>query len=439
MARAVDAAGVPLVVLADVDQLRVLLAPQRVGLLGRDVAIPCHRQHGSSRGGPGAIHTDDRPVAGDHAITMRILTAAALSVLAAVAGAGPAHGASFTSPRTLADWEPGGTRLVAAPGAAAWTHADGLRFWRDGDALARIPGREGMVQDIAVGAPAARPFVAWVDSAMQLHAFTERDELVAGTTDRVRNLAAAPSALAWVGVAKRRHAQGAARRPPVRRRVLGCSHAAAARPPVFDIAAAGDRERTLVVWPVTDGGVRRVELLTIDAGDRVSEPRWVTGADRDAGGPTVAVGPGGSGLVAWVDGVSSGPVIAAPVDLDGGLGAPQTLDTEPGGPPDLDVGRGGAAVAVWPAGGNLRVALRSAGAAGFAAPVTLTAENLLGLERRRHAGRRDDRVVARRRAGRQPARRRPAAGRGRARRRRARRARRAGRPRASRPASPATP
>ena len=309
---------------------------------------------------------------------MRIFTAATLSVLAAAAGAGPAQGASFTSPRTLADWEHGGTRLVAAPGAAAWTHAEGLRFWRAGDALARIPGREGMVQDIAVGAPAARPFVAWVDSAMQLHAFTERDELVAGATDRVRNLAAAPSALAWVGVAKddTRKLQLAVRRPDG-------GFSAARTPeqlgrPVFDIAAAGDKERTLVVWPVTDGGMRRVELLKIDAGDRVSEPRWVTGADRDAGGPTVAVGPGGSGLVAWVDGVSSGPVIAAPVDLDGGLGAPQTLDTEPGGPPDLDVGRGGAAVAVWPAGGNVRAALRSTGAAAFAPPVTLAAENLWG-------------------------------------------------------------
>jgi hypothetical protein len=119
---------------------------------------------------------------------LRILTAAALSVLAAVAGAGPAQGASFTSPRTLADWEPGGTRLVAAPGAAAWTHAEGLRFWRDGDALARIPAREGMVQDIAVGAPAARPFVAWVDSAMQLHAFTELTVRVSDAAGNARTV-----------------------------------------------------------------------------------------------------------------------------------------------------------------------------------------------------------------------------------------------------------
>jgi hypothetical protein len=229
---------------------------------------------------------------------MRSFPTAALTLLAVLAGAGSAQGASFSSPRTLADWAPGDARLAVAPGAAAWTHAEGLRFWRDGGALARIPGAEGMVQDLVVGA-SARPFAAWVDSQMRLHAFTERDELVAGTMDRVRNLAAAPSALAWVGVAKDdtrkvqfavRHADGgfsAARTPEQLGR------------PVFDIAAAGDKERTLVVWPVQEGGVRRVELLTIDAGDRVSEPRWVTGADRDAGGPTVAVGPGGNGLAAW--------------------------------------------------------------------------------------------------------------------------------------------
>ena len=308
---------------------------------------------------------------------MRALPTAALALLAALAGAGSAHGASFTSPRTLADWEPGGTRLAAAPGAAAWTRADSLRFWRDGAGLARIPGGEGMVQDLTVGA-SARPFAAWVDSQMRLHAFTERDELVAGTVDRVRNLAAAPSALAWVGVAKdgTRKVQLA-----VRRSDGGFSAARTPEQlgrPVFDIAAAGGEERSVVVWPVEDGGVRRVELLTIDGGGRVSEPRWVTDAGRDAGGPTVAVGPGGSGLVAWVDGVSSGPVTAMPVDLDGELGEPQTLDTEPGGPPDLDVGRGGAAVAVWPAAGNLRVALRAAGAAAFAAPVTLTPKGLWG-------------------------------------------------------------
>ena len=106
---------------------------------------------------------------------MRILTAAALSVLAAVAGAGPAHGASFSAPRTLADWAPDAHRLVAAPGAALWTHPEGLRFSLDGAPPVRIPGGEGMVQDLDVGAPAARPYAAWVDSQMRLHAFTERE------------------------------------------------------------------------------------------------------------------------------------------------------------------------------------------------------------------------------------------------------------------------
>lgn len=304
---------------------------------------------------------------------MRTLTA--VTAFATLILAGAAQAATFTSPRTLADWSPGGQMLAAAPGAAVWTHPEGMRFWRDGAGLARIPGGEGMVQEVLVGA-ASRPFAAWVDSQMRLHAYTERDELIEGTTDRVRNLAAAPSALAWVGVAKddSRKVQLAVRR-------ADGGFSAARTPeqlgrPVFGIAAAGDRERSLVAWSVEHGGVRRAELLTIDAGGRVSEPRWLTAADRDSGRPTVAVGPSGEGLAAWVDGISSGPVVAVPVDLDGEVGAPQTLDSEPGGPPGLDVGRGGAAVAVWPAGGNLRVALRTAGAAGFSAPVTLTAESL---------------------------------------------------------------
>ena len=87
---------------------------------------------------------------------MRTLTAA-LTLVAALAAPGAAQGASFTSPRTLADWAPGGELLATAPGAAAWTHPDGMRFWRDGGGLARIPGGEGMVQDVAVGA-SARPW-----------------------------------------------------------------------------------------------------------------------------------------------------------------------------------------------------------------------------------------------------------------------------------------
>ena len=67
---------------------------------------------------------------------MRSLPAAALTLLAVLAGAGSAQGASFSSPRTLADWAPGDARLAVAPGAAAWTHAGGLRFWRDRGTLA---------------------------------------------------------------------------------------------------------------------------------------------------------------------------------------------------------------------------------------------------------------------------------------------------------------
>jgi hypothetical protein len=42
VARAADPAGVPLLVLAHVDQLRVLVAPQGLGLLRRDVPVACH-------------------------------------------------------------------------------------------------------------------------------------------------------------------------------------------------------------------------------------------------------------------------------------------------------------------------------------------------------------------------------------------------------------
>src|SRR5215218_9455093 len=63
VARAADPAGVPLVVLAYVDDLRVLVAPQGLGPLRRDVPFPCHRPHGtraparelaSARPGPAA-------------------------------------------------------------------------------------------------------------------------------------------------------------------------------------------------------------------------------------------------------------------------------------------------------------------------------------------------------------------------------------------------
>ena len=55
MAGPLDPARVPLVGLADVDQLRVLVAPQRVDLLGRDVPFPGHRAHGTQPHDPVAI------------------------------------------------------------------------------------------------------------------------------------------------------------------------------------------------------------------------------------------------------------------------------------------------------------------------------------------------------------------------------------------------
>ena len=304
---------------------------------------------------------------------MRLLTVSALS-LAALAGAAPASGAAFEEPRTLSDWGPGGEVLVAAPGAVAWTHPTGVRVARPGDSPVRIAGG-GLVQDIDV---ATGPVAAWVDSDMRLHAFAGRDHVVEGTMERVRKASATPSAVAWIGVGAgdERKLQLAVRRP-------GGGFSAARTPaqdgrPAFGLDAAGSGGRSLLVWPAQDGGARRIQLLAIDAAGDASEPRWLTTPGHDATSADVAMGPGGAGVVAWVDGMPFGPVTAAAVGADGAIGEPQPLDAEPGGAPEVAAGPGGAAVVVWPAGGRVKAALRGPGAAEFSAPVTLPGENVVG-------------------------------------------------------------
>ena len=306
---------------------------------------------------------------------MRYLPAA-VTTLAALAVAAPAQGSAFTAPRTLADWGPGGEVLAAAPGAAAWTHPTGMRISRGGGVPQRIPGA-GLVQDVGLASADGEPVAAWVDSEMRLHAFAGRESIVAGTMERVRKVAATPSALAWIGdgpgserklqIATRRGegAFGAARTPEQLGR------------PAFGVGAAGDGEHAVVAWPAADGNVRRIQLIALDAAGRASQPRWITGTERDATSPAVALGPHG-GVAAWVDGMPSGHVTAAALTTDGELGAAQTLDAEPGGAPDVAVGPGGAAVVAWPAGGRLRAALRPAGAAGFAAAVALPSTDVHG-------------------------------------------------------------
>src|SRR5215213_5910804 len=112
-------------------------------------------------------------------------------------------------------------------------------------------------------------------------------------------------------------------------------------------AAAGEGDRSLLAWSAQDGGARRIELLALDASG-ASEARWITDADHDATSPAVAMGPDGSGLVAWVDGMPLGRVTAMPIAPDGTLGPAQALDTEGGGHPEIAVGPDGAAVAAWP-------------------------------------------------------------------------------------------
>src|SRR5215208_89502 len=137
----------------------------------------------------------------------------------------------------------------------------------------------------------------------------------------------------------------------------------------FDVAAAGAGGRSLLAWPAHDGSTRRIELLTLDPSGTVSEPRWLTGTERGATSPAVAMAADGTGLVAWVDGMPNGIVTAAAVTPDGAAGPAQPLDTEPGGSPRVAVGPGGAAVAAWPSGGELRAALRRPGAERFSLAV----------------------------------------------------------------------
>src|SRR5688500_11237541 len=126
---------------------------------------------------------------------MRIVPVA-LTVSAAFAVAAPAGASEFSEPRTLSDWGPAAEVMATAPGAAFWTHPDGMRLWRDGHGVRRFPG-EGLVQDVAVASGGGAPLAGWVDAEMRLHAVTDGETLVEGTMPRVRHTEATPSALAW--------------------------------------------------------------------------------------------------------------------------------------------------------------------------------------------------------------------------------------------------
>jgi hypothetical protein len=249
---------------------------------------------------------------GDHGSANALITSAAAAVAVSLAVAAPASGAAFDAPRTIADWGPGAEFLAAAPVAA------------------------------------------WADTEMRLHAHAGHDAIVEGTMEKVRKVAATPAAVAWIGVAAgdERKLQLSLRRP-------GGAFGRALTPEqsgrlAFDVAAAGAGGRSLLAWPAQDGSTRRIELLTVDAEGAVSAPRWLTGTERDATSPAAATAPDGTSVVAWVDGMPNGIVTAAAVAPDGTAGAAQPLDGEPGGAPRVAVGRGGAAVVVWPAGGQLR-------------------------------------------------------------------------------------
>jgi hypothetical protein len=306
---------------------------------------------------------------------MRLLPPLAAAALLAFAA--PAAGAGFDAPRTIADWGPGAEFLEAAPGAAAWTHPSGVRVWRDGQGAVRVPG-EGLVQDLAIASDGGTPVAAWADTEMRLHAHAGHDAIVEGTMANVRKVAATPTAVAWIGVSDDdvRRLQLSLRRP-------GGAFTRALTPeqsgdPAFDVAAAGAGGRSLLAWPAHDGSTRRIELLTLDPSGTVSEPRWLTGTERGATSPAVAMAADGTGLVAWVDGMPNGIVTAAAVTPDGAAGPAQPLDSEPGGSPRVAVGPGGAAVAAWPSGGELRAALRRPGAERFSPAVALPSANVYG-------------------------------------------------------------
>src|SRR5215218_7577494 len=159
-----------------------------------------HRIQGERPHPPGAaIPTDGARPSGDTSCMIKNLAAAALSLVIALAAASPAPASTFTAPRTLADWGPGGDTLAVAPGAAAWSHPTGVRIARAGAAPIRVPG-EGLVQDMDVASAHGQPVAAWADSGARLHAFTGRETIVTGTMDGIRKVAATPNALAWIGM-----------------------------------------------------------------------------------------------------------------------------------------------------------------------------------------------------------------------------------------------
>ena len=176
---------------------------------------------------------------------------AAVTALAALAVAATAQGSAFTAPRTLADWGPGGEVLVAAPGAAAWTHPTGVRISRGGGVPERVPGA-GLVQDVSLASAGGEPVAAWVDSEMRLHTFTGRESIVAGTMERVRKVAATPSALAWIGVGPGGSAGSRSLRagatapsvPPARRSSSAARHSASRRRATASAPSPSGRHRT---------------------------------------------------------------------------------------------------------------------------------------------------------------------------------------------------
>jgi len=137
---------------------------------------------------------------------------------------------------------------------------------------------------------------------------------------KVRKVAATPTAVAWIGVADddERRLQLSLRRP-------GGAFTRALTPdqsgePAFDVAAAGAGGRQLVAWPAHERSTRRIQLLTLDPSGTVSEPRWLTGTERGATSPALAMAADGTGVVAWLDGMPSGIVTAAGVAQDGAAG-----------------------------------------------------------------------------------------------------------------------
>lgn len=303
---------------------------------------------------------------------MKSLPIAALLLFTAVTA--PASAATFNAPRTVSTGVDA-QQVVAAPGALALQGSDGVWLATgSGDARRISPAGQQTSQVKIAADPGEQPVVAWVDAESRVHAYSAAvgDQVIEGSLARIRAMTATSSAIGWIGVSagNDRLIQIAGREENGR---FGPARAPGGQlgRPSYGLAAAG----STFAWHAQDGDRRRIEALS--AGD---PPAWLTPAGEDATTPSLAIGRGGAGVLAWMDGIPTRGVSLAPV-VGGRLAGPvQSFAAPSAGALRVAVGGDGTAVAAWAQqDGIVRATLRRPGGA-FGEPVSFASPDGRGLD-----------------------------------------------------------